>query len=94
MIIEAVKAVSGKNGRPYTVKAAVLDTVEGMKVGEKLTIEGLIDATGKWLPYRRISNTLSLFGGSRRFTMRGLTEPTCTIIRLPDAGTDDDEAPV
>ena len=70
MIIDAMNSTSGKNGRPYTVKAAVADAIDEIPVGGNLVVDAIKGAVGQDVPWERVTMCIAKVSGDRRFTTR------------------------
>lgn len=70
MIIDARTSTSGKNGRPYTVKAAVADALDEIEVGCKIVVDAVKGAVGQDVPWERVSTCITKTAGARKFTTR------------------------
>lgn len=70
MIIDAKNSTSGKNGRPYTVKAAVADALDEIEVGGNIAVDAIKDAVGKDVPWERVGMCIAKTAGGRKFTTR------------------------
>lgn len=70
MIIDARASTSGKNGRPYTVKAAVADALDEIEVDCKIVVDAIKDAVGRDVPWERAAMCITKMAGGRKFTTR------------------------
>ena len=70
MIIDARNSTSGKNGRPYTVKAAVADALEEIEVGCKIVVDAVKGDVGQDVPWARAAMCIAKTAGARKFATR------------------------
>lgn len=70
MIIDARNSTSGKNGRPYTVKAAVADALDEIAVGSNITVDSVKGPVGQDMPWQRVAMCITKTAGDRKFTTR------------------------
>lgn len=70
MIIDARNSTSGKNGRPYTVKAAVADALDQIPVGGNIVVDAIKGAAGQDVPWQRAAMCITKTAGDRKFTTR------------------------
>ena len=83
MIIDARLATTSKNGRPFTVSAAVANALDAIEIGKCVTVDLFTDATGKNMNVLRLSVAVSQQKGDRRFTVRQCKDGAlATITRL------------
>ena len=70
MIIDASKAISSKNGRPYAVSTAVGDFLDMIEVGSFIDAEALIDTLGNSKGRVILDAMVNRQKGDRRFTIK------------------------
>jgi hypothetical protein len=67
MIIDARQSSNPNRFRPFSVKAAVSDFLDGIEAGSSADVDALINASGKPVPASRLSAYVTLLKEDRAF---------------------------
>ena len=70
MIIDARNFVSPEYGRTGSMWAVINHALDGIETGSHIHVEAMKDATGKDVPWARLSMYASRLKGDRKFMIR------------------------
>ena len=70
MILDAREFVSPEYGRTGSMKAVINHALDKIETGNHIHVEGMKDAIGKTVPWKRLSAYVTMLRGERKFTIR------------------------